>query len=76
MQAMYWLVWTAVIIAYVAISVFAIYMTYREHQRNGGRSLVMGALSYSLCLVWPLAAAGMYVFARWQPAEFVPADQD
>ncbi len=73
---MYWLVWTAVIIVYVAISVFAVYMTYHEHQRNGGRSIVMGVFSYSLCVVWPLAAAGMYVFARWQPAKVLPADQD
>ncbi len=73
---MHWLAWTAVIIVYAAICLFAVYMTYREHQRNGQRSLVMGALSYSLCLLWPLAAAGMYAFARWRPAEFVPADQD
>jgi hypothetical protein len=73
---MYWLLWTTVIVVYVSISIFAVYMTYREHQRNGGQSLVMGAFSYCLCLIWPLAAAGMYAFARWQPAEFVPADQD
>jgi membrane-bound metal-dependent hydrolase YbcI (DUF457 family) len=73
---MYWFAWTVVITAYVAVSLFAAYMTYREHQRNGQRSLVMGTLSYLLCLVWPLAAAGMYAFARWRPAEFVPADKD
>lgn len=73
---MYWLAWIVVITAYVAVSLFAFYMTYREHQRNGQRSLVMGAVSYLLCVAWPLAAAGMYAFARWQPAEFVRADRD
>jgi hypothetical protein len=38
---MYWFAWTVVITAYVAVSLFAAYMTYREHQRNGQRSLVM-----------------------------------
>ena len=73
---MYWIIWAIVISVYMAISVFAVYMTWREHQRNGQRSIVMGAVSYLLCLVWPLAAAGMYVFARWRPAAFVPADRD
>jgi hypothetical protein len=73
---MYWLVWTAVITVYTAVSLFAVYMTYREHQRNGQKSIVLSAFSYALCAVWPLAAAGMYAFARWKPAHFVPADQD
>ncbi len=73
---MYWVAWAIVFPAYLAVSVFAIYMTWREHQRNGQKSIVMGAASYLLCLVWPLTAAGMYGFARWRPAEFVPADRD
>jgi L-asparagine transporter-like permease len=73
---MYWFAWTAVIVVYFAVSLLAVYMTYSEHQRNGQRSIVMSALSYLLCFAWPLIVACMYAFARWQPAEFAPADRD
>lgn len=73
---MYWLAWTIIISAYLAVGVFAAYMTWREHQRNRCRSLLMMGLSYLLCFAWPLAAAVMFAFAKWRPAEFAPADQD
>lgn len=60
---------------YLAVSLFAAYMTWREHQRNGHQSLVMVGVSYLLCVAWPLAVAAMFVFAQWRPAEFVPADR-
>ena len=72
---MYWAAWAIVISAYLAVSVFAVYMTWREHQRNGHRSIVMTGVSYLLCAAWPLAATVLFAFAQWRPAEFAPADQ-
>lgn len=60
---------------YLAVGLFAAYMTWREHQTNGHRSLVMIGISYLLCLAWPLAVVAMFVFAQWRPAEFAPADR-
>jgi predicted MFS family arabinose efflux permease len=73
---MYWVIWAIVIGAYLAVSVFAAYMTWREHQRNGHVSLVMTGISYLLCAAWPLAATVLFTFAQWHPAEFVPADRN
>lgn len=73
---MNWLIWTILACLYLCISLFAVYMTYREHRRNGQRSLVLSGLSYLLCAVWPLPAAGMLVFARRRPAELAPAERN
>ena len=73
---MYWLAWAIFGSAYLAISVFAVYMTYREHERNGHRSIVLSGISYLLCIAWPLLVAGMLAFVQWRPAEFVPADRN
>lgn len=72
---MYWMAWAVVIGAYLAVSVFAVYMTWREHHRTGRAGLVMTGASYLLCLAWPLAAAALFAFAQWRPAEFAPADR-
>jgi RsiW-degrading membrane proteinase PrsW (M82 family) len=71
---MHWLAWTVLVALYVAICLFAIYMTHREHRHNGQRSLVLSGLSFVLCLVWPLLVPAMLVFARLRPAEFAPVD--
>jgi uncharacterized membrane protein YhaH (DUF805 family) len=73
---MYWLAWAIFGSVYLAVGVFAVYMTYRENERIGHRSIFLIGISYFLCIVWPLLAVAMLVFARWRPAEFVPADRN
>ena len=58
---------------YLAVSMFAIYMTYQEHRINGHRGLVMIWVSYLLRLAWPLAAAAVFAAALWRPADLAPA---
>ena len=73
---MYWLAWAIFGSAYLAVTVFALYMTYRENERIGRGGILLIGISYFLCIVWPLLAAAMFVFALWRPAEFVPADRN
>lgn len=52
---------------YVASSIFAITMTYREQKRRGHRTPVFALIGYLLCTVWPLVVAAILVFTRVFP---------
>ena len=49
---------------YVLGFVFALYMTRQERRANPSSSLLFSALSYVLCLAWPLVIVVMVVMAR------------
>lgn len=69
-------IWTFVLTAYVAVTVFALYMTYQEQRRHNRRSFTFNLIRYALCVVWPLLIAGLAVLARFRPASFYRAEFD
>jgi len=55
------------IVFYVATSIFAIAMTYREQKRRGHSTPVFALIGYLLCTVWPLLVAAILVFTSLSP---------
>lgn len=50
--------------AYFLIALFALVMTYDEQKQTGDRGLMLKALSFLACLMWPLTFATVAVAAR------------
>ncbi|SDW13926.1 hypothetical protein [Roseicitreum antarcticum] len=57
-------VWGTVVAAYFVISAFAIAMTYREQRKTGGQSIVLNAVAYVACAVWPVVLAVLIYTSR------------
>lgn len=49
--------WTDLFAVYSATTIFAIYMTYKEQQRQERPSFLFNLIGYLCCAIWPLVAA-------------------
>jgi hypothetical protein len=70
------LFWPIVSLIYIAVTIFAVYMTYQEQRRLGRSTPMYNIISYLLCTVWPLLVAAILVIARFRPDEGLVAKQD
>lgn len=68
--------WPIVSLIYIAITIFAVYMTYQEQRRQGRSSPVYNMIGYLLCTVWPVLIAAILVIARFRPQSDLVAKQD
>ncbi len=59
--------WTAFIAFYIATSIFAISMTYREQKKSGTVTPIFALIGALLCTVWPLVVAMVLVLSRFFP---------
>jgi hypothetical protein len=48
-----------IISVYLTVSLFAIYMTYREQKQAGTSSLMFRLLGFVACALWPLPLTAM-----------------
>lgn len=55
---------TLMMIVYLATTIAALVMTYREQQRRRQITPVFTLIGYVLCLIWPVVAAVMVVLSR------------
>ncbi|MGO4909429.1 hypothetical protein ACEN2J_13985 [Pseudorhodobacter sp. W20_MBD10_FR17] len=68
--------WPIVSLIYIAVTVFAVYMTYQEQRRQGRSSPMYNLIGYLLCTVWPVLVAAFLVMARFGPDAGLAAKQD
>lgn len=50
---------------YVMIALIAAAVTYDEHRRKQGHSLLMTMLGFGACAVWPLTVVSVAIAARF-----------
>lgn len=55
-------------VLYAAVAIFAVVMTWREQRAKNQKSMVFNALSFALCLCWPLVVAVILHLQARRPA--------
>lgn len=54
------------VILYMMIAIFAVIMTHSEQKHVGNRNLLLKALSFIACAVWPATMAAILVSMRFR----------
>ncbi len=61
--------WTVFLAIYMAITLLALVLTFREQRSRGARTPFHAAAGYVLCTVWPAVVAVMVIFYRPSPQQ-------